>query len=208
VEEADQLVDDLLGREVQLALDRGEPDLRDGPRVGVGAQAEHGVDRLFLAGGQPEPEFDGAAGEPGAPLRQGCGSAFYGEQADDAWIAEERVGVGSQRGSGVTAAARDDRRDDLLGEPAGDLVEDRDGELVDRREALVEVALGQAGLVADIADARRRDAAGAEQLEPGVQELPAAGGQPLVAADAGVGARAWCGGAGRLVRRGDAQILI
>jgi hypothetical protein len=86
----------------------------------------------------------------------------------------------------VTAAAGDDRGGDLLGELAGDLIEDRDGELVDRLKALVEVALRQAGLVADIADARRRDPAGAEQLESGVQELLAADGQPLAGADATV----------------------
>jgi hypothetical protein len=88
--------------------------------------------------------------------------------------------------AGRAAAAGDDRRDDLLGEPAGDLVEDRDGELFDRLKALVEVALGQAGLVADLADARRRDAAGSEQLESGIQELLAADGQPLAGADAAV----------------------
>jgi hypothetical protein len=143
-----------------------------------------------LAGGISEPEVDGASGEPGASLREGCGSAFDGEQANDAWVAEERVGVCGQGGSGVAAAAGDDRGSDLLGEPAGDLVEDRDGELVDRLKTLVEVALGQTGLVADVADARRRDPPGAEQLESGVQELLTANSQPLAGADAAVRARA------------------
>jgi hypothetical protein len=37
VEEADELVDDLLCSEVQLAVDRGEPDLGDAPRERVRA---------------------------------------------------------------------------------------------------------------------------------------------------------------------------
>jgi hypothetical protein len=116
--------------------------------------------------------------------------------------------VRGQRGSRVTAAARDDGRGDLLGEPAGDLIEDSDRELVDGRKALVEVALREAGLFADIGDARCRDAASAEELEPGVQELLAADGQPVVGADAPVRARAWCGGAGGVVCRRDGEILI
>jgi hypothetical protein len=116
--------------------------------------------------------------------------------------------VRGQCGPRVTAAARNDGGNDLLGEPAGDLVEDRDRELVDRLEALVEVALGQRRLVADIADAGRRDATGTEQLESGVQELLPANRQPLAGTDAAVRARARCGGAVGSVRRGDAEILI
>jgi hypothetical protein len=101
--------------------------------------------------------------------------------------------VCNQGGSRVTAATFGDGRGDPLGDPADDLVEDGDGELVDRLEALVEVALGQARLLADLADTRRRNAAGAEQLKAGVQQLLVADGQPLVGADAAVRARAWRG---------------
>jgi hypothetical protein len=186
MKEVDELVDDLLGSEIQLALDRGEPDLGNRPRVGVGAQAEHGVHHLSRASGDAEPQLDRAAGEPGATPRQRCGSAFDGEEADDTRVTEDGGGVCGQGRPGVTPAAGDDGGDDLLGEVAGDLVEYGDGELFDRLKALVEVALGQAGLVADLADARRRDAAGSEQLESGIQELLAADGQPLAGADAAV----------------------
>lgn len=70
MEEADQLVDDLLAGEVQLAFDRGKPDLGDGARKRVGAQAEQGVNHLVVGDGGGEPQLNGAAGEPGAPSRQ------------------------------------------------------------------------------------------------------------------------------------------
>jgi hypothetical protein len=161
-----------------------------------------------MAGGVGEPQVDGAPREGRAALGEGRAPAFDGEQADDALVAEDGVGARCQGGPGVAAAAGDDGRDDLLGDPAGDLVEDGDGEFVDRGEALVEVALGQARLLADVANARRRDAAGAEQLQSGVQQLLAAGGEPLVGADSAVGARACFGRAGGWVCRGDAEILI
>jgi hypothetical protein len=127
---------------------------------------------------------------------------------NDSRVAEQEVRVCDQRGSGVTAAAGDDGRNDLRGEPTGDLVEDRDGELIDRLKALVEVTLGQAGLVADVADARRRDAARAEQFEPRVEELLATDSEPLVGADTAVRPGARGGGAEGRVNRWDPDIIF
>jgi len=116
--------------------------------------------------------------------------------------------VRCERRSRVTTAAGHDRRHDLLGEPPGDLVEDRDGKLFDRQKALVEVALGQPGLLADVADGGRGDTAGPEQLESGVEQLLPAGDDPVAGADTAVRARARGGLAGRWLRRGDVEILI
>ena len=62
--------------------------------------------------------------------------------------------------------------------------------------------------VADVADAGLRDSAGAEQLESGVEQLLAAGGEPLAGGDATVRARASLDGIGGLAGRRDLGSLI
>jgi hypothetical protein len=103
-------------------------------------------------------------------LGQGGRAALGAEQSSQPRIAEHGAEVDGQRRSRVGAAADRDRGPDLLDQTGCGVAEDCAGEVVDRCEALVEVALGQAGLRADVGDRRRGDAFGAEELEAGVEQ--------------------------------------
>lgn len=156
-EQVDQLVDELLDRQAQLAAGPGQSDLRGRPDEGVGPQSG-AVAVLAVGSDQREPGLDGGGRETVAVPGQGALRGFEGEEAQNPGVFGDSSDIGLDGGTSVAGSPGHDRRRHPGQDAGPHLLEDSFGQGFDRRKALVEVALGEPGFGTDVADSDRREA--------------------------------------------------